>query len=98
MTTADEKSALREIRKLRSDIASKRERPAFRAIRRGLDAVDPLSFAAYKLRHVRYELKRARGILAGRTYPRYTERQSVAFEASAASREVRPYTFRVIHS
>jgi hypothetical protein len=42
--------------------ALRENRAAFNVLRNALASCDELSFAAYKLRNIRYALKRARGI------------------------------------
>jgi hypothetical protein len=53
--------------------ALRENRAAFNVLRNALASCDELSFAAYKLRNIRYALKRARGISSAHVYPHYTE-------------------------
>ena len=65
------KELIAERNKLRKKIERGKEVSTLQIFAVALHVVKPTSFAAYKLRNIRYALLKARGISTNHTYPKY---------------------------
>jgi hypothetical protein len=97
--SASMRRLMREAKQLRGKIERKKEVSALKILAAALRVANPTSFAAYKLRNIRYALLKARGISANHTYPQFdsavTDRVDSGKQAMYRGQPVwKPVSFR----
>ena len=86
------KELIAERNKLRAAVVLKKESSTLKILKAALHAVNTNSFAAYKLRHIRYAFFQSHGLSANRAYPKYDKMVTTRGDSTPVSKWT-PVTF-----